>query len=65
MASSTSLLFSVFTVFSILFFASSSEDNIPATITIPLTSTFTSKLSTEPMVFLQHLPLHPCLESIT
>ena len=55
MASSTSLLFSVFTVFSILFFASSSEDNIPATITIPLTSTFTSKLSTEPMVFLQHL----------
>ncbi|KAJ9695003.1 hypothetical protein PVL29_010477 [Vitis rotundifolia] len=55
MASSTSLLFSVFTVFSILFLASSSEDNIPATITIPLTSTFTSKLSTEPLVFLQHL----------
>ncbi|KAJ9695001.1 hypothetical protein PVL29_010475 [Vitis rotundifolia] len=55
MASSTSLLFPVFTLFSILFLASSSKDNIPATITIPLTSTFTSKLSTEPLDFLQHL----------
>ncbi|RVW20826.1 hypothetical protein CK203_110412 [Vitis vinifera] len=43
MASSSSLLFSVFILFSILFLASCSKDNIPATITIPLTSTFTSK----------------------
>ncbi|RVX06085.1 probable aspartyl protease At4g16563 [Vitis vinifera] len=42
-SSSSSLLFSVFILFSILFLASCSKDNIPATITIPLTSTFTSK----------------------
>ncbi|XP_034694603.1 probable aspartyl protease At4g16563 [Vitis riparia] len=57
MASSTSLLFSVFTFFSFLFLASSSKDNTPATITIPLTSTFTNKPSTEPLLFLQHLAI--------
>ena len=64
MASSTSLLFSVFTFFSFLFLASSSKDNTPATITIPLTSTFTNKPSIEPLLFLQHLAFHPCPEPI-
>ncbi|KAL6337045.1 hypothetical protein AAG906_036359 [Vitis piasezkii] len=52
MVSSTSLLFSVFTLFSLLLLASSSKDNTPATITIPLTSTFTNN---KPLRFLQHL----------
>ncbi|RVX06042.1 putative aspartyl protease [Vitis vinifera] len=55
MTSSTSLLFSVFTLFSLLLLASSSKDNTPATITIPLTSTFTNSPSTKPLRFLQHL----------
>ncbi|RVX06087.1 Aspartic proteinase nepenthesin-1 [Vitis vinifera] len=55
MASFTTLLFSVFTLFSRLVLASSSKNNIPATITIPLTPTFTKNPSTEPLLFLQHL----------
>ncbi|XP_034694879.1 probable aspartyl protease At4g16563 [Vitis riparia] len=55
MASSTSLLFSVLTLFSLLLLASSSKDNTPATITIPLTSTFTNNPSTKPLRFHQHL----------
>ena len=55
MASSTPLLFSVFTLLSPLLLVSSSKDNTPATITIPLTSTFTKNPSTEPLLFIQHL----------
>ena len=57
MASSTSLLLSVFTLFSLLFWVSSSEEieNSSLTITLPLTPKFASKPSTDPMVFLQEL----------
>lgn len=48
-------LFSLSSLFSLLFLASSSEENIPLTITIPLTSTFTSNPSADPIVFVQEL----------
>ncbi len=57
MAPSTSLLLSFFILFFHLFSASSSEEieNTPLTITLPLTPTFTSKPSMDPMLFLQEL----------